>query len=119
MLGVFGDITNPLGNQFKDAAPYASVASGLPLFMSNVVRLTTLVGGIWMFGNLLVAGSMYLSSNGEAEKIGKAWNMIWQSLIGLLVIAASFAVTGVVSQIMFGDATTILQPVIYGPGKAN
>lgn len=116
VLSVFGDIKNPLGNQFAGAAPYASVQEGLPLFLSNAVRIVTLGGGIWMFFNLLTAGLMYITSNGEAEKITKAWAMIYQSLIGLLIIVAAFAITGIMSLILFGKAETILNPVIYGPG---
>lgn len=117
MLSIFGTIKNPLGNQFKDAGPYSTVTTGLPLFISNIVRVITLAGGIWMFFNLLTAGFMYITSNGEAEKINKAWAIIWQSLIGLLIIVAAFAVTGIISLLLFGDAGTILKPTLYGPGK--
>ena len=116
MLSIFGDIKNPLGNQFAQAVSYGSVQSGLPLLITNAVRLITIGGGIWMFFNLIIAGFMYISSNGEAEKINKAWAMIWQSLFGLLIIVSAFAITGVISQLLFGDAGTILKPVIYGPG---
>lgn len=116
MFGIFGLIDNPLGKSFPLAAGYASVESGLPLLISNIVRLTTIAAGIWMFGNLLTAGFMYLTSSGETEKVNKAWGMIYQSLIGLLIIVGAFAITGVVSQLLFGDVTAILKPTIFGPG---
>lgn len=119
MFGIFGPITNPLGTTFGKAGGYASVEGGLPLLISNVVRLITVLAGLWMFFNLLTAGFMYLTSNGEAEKVARAWNMIWQSLVGLLVIVASFAITGVISQLLFGDPKAILEPALYGPGKAG
>lgn len=117
LTGIFGDILNPLGKSFPLAAGYASVESGLPLLISNVVRLTTIAAGIWMFGNLLTAGFMYLTSGGETEKITKAWGMIYQSLIGLLIIVSSFAITGVASQLLFGNPNTILEMKIFGPGS--
>lgn len=119
MLGIFGDITSPFGagRAFTAAGDYADISKGLPLFISTVVRMITIAGGIWMFFNLLIAGFMYLTANGSQETIGKAWNMIWQSLVGLVIIAAAFAITGVISQLLFGDAFTILKPVIYGPGS--
>jgi len=41
------------------------------------------------------------------------------SLIGLVVMVAAAAVTGVVSYLLFGSATAILSPSITGPGKFN
>lgn len=118
IAGIFGDITTPFGNpnspNFTDK--YADVTTGLPLFVSNVVRLVTIAGGLWMFMNLLVAGFMYLSASGSQEQITKAWNMIWQSMVGLLIIVIAFVITAVISLLLFGKAETLLQPVIYGPG---
>lgn len=116
MFSIFGTIQNPLGNQFSGAAPYASIKTGLPLLITNGVRLTTVISGLWMFANLLAAGIGYIGSNGEPEKINKLWAMIWQSLLGLGIIVSAFAVTGVISQLLFGDSGAMLNPVIYGPG---
>lgn len=115
MTGIFGSVDNPLSNAFG-VSSYASVTTGLPLLISNIVRIITIGAGIWMFTNLLVAGFMYITSNGEQEKILKAWNIIWQSLMGLLIIVAAFAITGIISLLLYGNTSTILTPVIYGPG---
>jgi len=117
MLGIFGEIETPFkgGNSgFTDK--YADVTTGLPLFISNIVRMITIVGGLWMFFNLLIAGFTYMAANGSQEQIAKAWNMIWQSMLGLLIIAVAFVITGIISLMLFGDVKTILSPAIYGPG---
>ena len=119
MYGIFGTIDNPLGTTFGDAGGYASVEGGLGLFITNVVRLVTIVAGLWSFVNLLVAGFTYITANAEAEKLVQAWAKIWQSLIGLLIIVSTFVLTAIISKLLFGEYNTILEPVIYGPGKAT
>lgn len=120
MLGIFGTIENPLGSDaFPQAANYASVESGFGLLLTNIVRLVTIAAGLWSFANMLVAGFIYITANAEAEKLAMAWAKIWQSLIGLIVIVGAFALTGIISKLLFGSYTTILNPVIYGPGSAN
>lgn len=117
MLSVFGDIKNPLGTTFQGAAGYSSVQGGLGLFITNLIRLVTIGAGIWALGNLIVAGIMYIGSYGEAERITIAWARIWHSLIGLLIIVSSLTITAILSKVFFGDYSTILNPVIYGPGN--
>lgn len=119
MLGIFGTIENPLGTTFGEAGGYASVESGFGLLLTNIVRLVTIAAGLWSFVNLLIGGFTYITANAEAEKLVQAWAKIWQSLIGMVIIVGAFALTGIISKLLFGSYTTILNPVIYGPGSAN
>jgi hypothetical protein len=119
MLSIFGDIKNPLGTTFQGAAGYSSVQGGLGLFITNLIRLTTIAAGIWALANLITAGIMYIGSYGEAEKITAAWARIWHSLIGLLIIVSALTITAIISKVFFGDYSTILNPVIYGPGSVG
>lgn len=109
MLGIFGTITNPL------PGAYATIG-GVGTLIGNIVKLITVAAGLWSFANLLIAGFTFITSSGEAEKIQLAWMKIWQSLIGLLIIVAAFTITAIISQLLFGSYTTILNPIIYGPG---
>lgn len=118
-LGIFGTIENPLGTAFGEAGQYASVETGFGLLLTNIVRLITIAAGLWSFANMLVAGFIYITANAEAEKLVMAWAKIWQSLIGLIIIVGAFALTGIISKLLFGDPMTIINPVIYGPGKAT
>lgn len=119
MFGIFGTIENPLGMTFGEAGGYASVETGFGLLLTNIVRLITIAAGLWSFVNLLIGGFTYITANAEAEKLVMAWAKIWQSLIGLIIIVGAFALTGIISQLLFGSYTTILNPVIYGPGNAG
>ena len=117
LYSIFGNIKNPLGNTFTEAGDYSSVQGGLGLLITNLIKLTTIGAGIWFLINVITAGVMYIGSNGEAERITIAWAKIWQSLIGLLIIVASLTLTAIISKVFFGDYSTILNPVIYGPGN--
>ncbi len=112
MASVFGGINNPL-----PSTSYGSVNTGLPLFISNVVKVIFAAAGLFAFFNLMYAGFTYITSNGDQKKIEQAISSINMSLIGLIVMVAAAAITGVVSFLLFGSATAILQPSITGPGS--
>ena len=109
----FGTVEPPAAIQKYDAASGGNI--GLLLFMSNIVRLVTIVAGLFSFFNIIMAGFKYITSANDAKGVEQAWKSIYMSLIGLLVIVLAVAVTGVVSWLLFGDATYILNPTIKGP----
>lgn len=116
---IFGEIENPITKINPDASQYESVTSGLPLFISNLLRLITIGAGIFALFNFIAAGLNYITAGGDEQKIQNSWSMILNSIYGLVIIAVSFVLTGVISYILFQDATVILKPTIYGPGGAN
>ena len=91
---------------------------GLINFFSNALRLLTVVAGLWGVLNLILAGYGFISSGGDQEKIQSAQSKIWNSLIGLIIIAASFTIAAIIGWIFFGDAGIILNPKVYGPSSA-
>lgn len=88
---------------------------GLINFLNNVLRLMVAVAGIFAFLNIVIAGYGFMSAGGDPKAVGNAWAKIWQSLIGLLIIAGSFVLAAIFGQLLFGDWKAILQPTIYGP----
>lgn len=88
---------------------------GLILFLNNVLRLMIGVAGIYAFLNLVIAGYGFMTAGGDPKGISNAWAKIWQSLLGLLIIVGSFVLAGIFGYLLFGDATAILKPKIYGP----
>lgn len=112
---IFGDITNPLQTLNPDG--YGDVAPGLPNFISNVLRLIFVIGGIAALVAFLIAGLNYITAAGDESKIKKSVAQINFALIGLAIIAAAIIVTGIVSYLLFGRADAILNPTIYGPGS--
>lgn len=108
---IVGKITNPL------LTPYGNFNVGLALFISNILRLVFVAAGIYALFNLIIAGYGYMTAGGDAKQLTAAWNRIWQTLLGLVIIVGSFALAALFGYLIFGDATFILNPKIYGPGR--
>lgn len=110
MAGVFGSIDNPVTN-------YGNVDTGLPSFISNVITIVFAAAGLYAFFNLMIAGFTYITAAGDTKKIEAAMYSINMSLMGLIIMVGAAAVTGIISFVIFGDATAILSPTITGPGS--
>lgn len=117
MLDIFGSIDNPL--RIINPGGYGGIRQaegrGLINFLNNAVRLLIVVGGLFAFFNLILAGYGFLSAGDDPKKMSAAWARIWQSLMGLLFIIGAFVLAGIFGYLLFGDARAILNPKIYGP----
>jgi hypothetical protein len=110
-MNIFGTIRNPLASSYGDVAG----AKGLPLFLSNILRFVFLAAGIYALINIVIAGYQYMTAGGDSKALTAAWGRIWQTLMGLVIIVASFVISALIGQILFGRWDFILAPVIYGP----
>jgi hypothetical protein len=108
MFGLFGPITPPLDNKYFQTVK----GGGLFLFISNLFKLAGLIGGLAMIAQFIFAGYDYISANGDPKKVSVAWTKIWQSILGMVIIASAFILAGVVERI---TGIPILTPTIYGP----
>lgn len=120
MASIIGGITPPA--PFQDVAGQyggilKGVKSGLGLirFFNNLVRLLFVIGGLWAFLNLVLAGYGFLGAGEDPKKMAAAWAKIWQSIMGLLFMLGSFVLAAIFSYLLFGNPLTILNPKIYGP----
>lgn len=113
LFATFGTIKNPLqtvGSGYGDV-------TDLPQLISNIVRLITIGAGLFALINFVLAGVNYISAGGDEQKINQSWQMILNSIIGLLIIAMAFILTGIISYVLYKDTSVILKPTIYGPGS--
>ncbi|PJE69287.1 hypothetical protein COU96_00535 [Candidatus Shapirobacteria bacterium CG10_big_fil_rev_8_21_14_0_10_38_14] len=115
MIDIIGQITPPAPFR-SGTGQYGDVASGLIPFFNNIVRLLIVIGGIWAFINLVLAGYGFLSAGDDPKKMTAAWQKIWQSMLGLLFILGSFVLAAIFGYLLFGSPGAILNPKIYGPG---
>ncbi len=108
---------NPFGSIINPLPAYQSVnpGGGLILLITNILRLVFIVGGILAFIRLILAGLKFISSSGDPKAIEAAWNSIWQSLLGLVIMISAFAIAGLLGYLLFGTSGSILNPVIYTP----
>ncbi len=116
MASLFGEIDNPLQTLNTGYGDATSTTNGLVFFLSNIIKLVTVGAGLFAFINLIIAGFTYISAGSDSKKTTEAWSRIYMSLIGLVVIVASYAIAGVLGMVLFGSPTAILSPTIYGPG---
>lgn len=110
VIGLIGEVASPYVGYSKDA-------SGLIVFLGNIIKLITTVGGLMLFLNLVFSGLKYILSSSDPKTIQEAQSSIVNSIIGLIIIAASFIIVAVFSIIFFGDPTYILNPKISGPNQ--
>jgi len=108
---LFGNINPPPG-----VSKYSGTAGeGLFVFLNNLMKLIIVVAGLFALFNFIIAGYDYINAGGDSQKVSKAWEKIWQSLVGLLIAAGSFTLAAVFGKLIFGDWGAILTPKIYGP----
>ena len=110
MPGILGDIKPPLENN-----PYFSAENGDGIFilLSNVFKLAGAAAGIFFVVQIILAGYAYLSASGDPKKAEAAFNKIWQSLIGLLIVSGAFVLTSFIGKLLGFD--NILDVSIIGP----
>ncbi|MFA5532110.1 MAG: hypothetical protein WDA13_00735 [Candidatus Shapirobacteria bacterium] len=106
MLGIFGTIENPTNYTSNNG-------SGLFTLLSNILKLAGVIAGLFFIVQIIMAGYGYISANGDPKKTEAAWAKIYQSAIGLAIVASAFVLASVIGKV-FG--INILNPVIYGPG---
>lgn len=110
----FGSIDNPL-NTLAPNKYSGTSGEGLFQIAQNLLLFVIVMGGLFTFWNIIQAGFMFLSAGSEAKNITKAWDKIWQSIIGLLIMAGSFILAGVFGWLIFGDVTALLTFRVFGP----
>jgi len=99
---VVGTIDLPAGIP-KDTTQTTGIISAL-------VRFIVVIAGIFALLNLLTGGLAFISSGGDKAKLTEAQNKIQMSLVGLVVIAASFIIIAIISKVLFDDFGAILAP---------
>jgi len=108
MATLFGNI--------KDPTNYQSVeGSGLFVLISNILKFAGVIAGLFFIVQIILAGYGYISASGDPKKTEASWNKIWQSAIGLLIVASAFVLASVIGKLVGID--NILAPTIYGPSN--
>jgi len=68
--------------------------------------------GIYALINFILAGYAFLSAGEDPKKITGAWAKIWQTALGLLVVAGAFVLAAIFGQLIFGRWDFIINPTI-------
>ncbi len=102
-----------------DVVGTITVPGGIPTevgstgnFISAIIKLVMVVGGIFTLWQFLTGGLLFITSGGDKGKIAEAQQKFQMSLIGIVAMTGSFIIIAIVSQVLFGSPTKILNPEI-------
>ncbi len=108
----YGQVNPPAAiKQFADNAK--GPGGGLVILLNNLLRLMIVGAGFYALVNFILAGYQFFSAAGDSQKVSQAWAKIWQTLLGLVVVAASFLLAALVGLLLFGKPTMFLQLKIW------
>lgn len=79
-------------------------------FISTIVRFIIIIAGLFTLWQFLSGGLGMITGGSDKGKVAEAQNKITMAITGLAIIAASFLIIGIVSQLLFGSFTAILIP---------
>ena len=110
---VFGNIDAPPGVAELNKDERAGESGiGLLIFISNMIKMASVVAGVWVMFNFITAGFTYVTANGDSSAYSKIGEKLSLSVTGLLLIVAAYTIAGIISLLIFGDATYIINPQI-------
>ncbi len=65
-----------------------------------------------MIFQFIMAGYAYISASGDVKATQAAFDRIWQSILGMVIIASAFVIASVVTRL---TGIEIINPVLNGP----
>lgn len=116
---IIGQVTPPPGVAKWIQQGGWGAAPGLISFINALFKLLIIIAGFYALLNLILAGYQFMSAGGDPKGVQNAWAKIWQSLVGLLIVAGAFVLIAIFGWLLFGDPLSILVPQIYGPGEPS
>lgn len=96
-----------VGKGVETAAKPSGLTTGpeLPVLVGNLIGAALGFVGVVLLVMLIYAGFLWMTAGGNMETVKKAQQQIKNAIIGLIIIAASYAITNFVLQ-SFSGATT-------------
>jgi len=92
---VLGGLNTAAGST---GAGYVTSGSATPISMviGNMISVILGISGILFLCLMVYAGILYLTANGEEAGVKKAKKLITSSIIGIIIIMSSYAITAYV-----------------------
>ncbi|RJR28638.1 hypothetical protein C4564_04740 [Candidatus Microgenomates bacterium] len=99
--------------------PPAAIARFKPIeggaigqLLTMFVNLLIVGAGIYAVINFILAGYAFMSAGDDPKQIQGAWAKIYQTIIGLAVVAGSMVLAAIFGYLFYGSWDAILSPVI-------
>jgi hypothetical protein len=74
----------------------------LQVIIGNVIRVAITLVGVVLLLLLLYAGFLWMTAGGDTEKVKKARGMIFNAIVGMIIIVLAYAITDFVIQQLAG-----------------
>ncbi len=103
-------VTNSGGDTTISLTPPAGkgfFADG-PSLISRLLSIVMVIGVILVFAYLVLGGIEYITSGGEKGKTEAARNKITSAVIGLIILASSYAILTIVLKFLGTSADSVL-----------
>lgn len=100
ILGFLSSATAALADVPLTITPPPQGYTKLGEFISNVLNLAFIVAVLAVLAMLVWGAFEWITSGGEKEAVGKARNKILNALIGLAVLAVTFALATIAAQFL-------------------
>ncbi len=94
----------------------ASSGIGIINFASLLLRIFTIICGLWFMFNMIYAGYLFITSSGDTAVFNKFKESLFYSLLGLLIIATAYLIAGLIGAVFFGDPGFIIRPTLFQAG---
>jgi len=92
--------------------PGTGYATNFGTMFSSILNVVMLVAAILVFAFLIFGGIQWITSGGDKNKAEEARNKITAAIIGLIIVAASYAVINLVVNFLgFGSFNDVFKNV--------
>ena len=115
---MFGRIINPFNTLAPGVTAYQNASGGgLIVILSNLSKLIIVIAGIYTLLNIILAGIGFMGAGGDPKVMQRSQERIYRSIMGLIVVAGSYIIAGVVGYIIFGQEhwNLLISPIIFSP----
>lgn len=112
---IFGQMSPPPGVATFDTAAGGPDAIGIVYFASNLLQVATIIAGVFVLFQLIMAGYTYITASGDSGAHNKVKDRVTMSFLGLALIVASYTIAGLIGLLFFSDASFILNPKLPSP----
>ncbi|HKZ45535.1 MAG TPA: hypothetical protein VJ343_02410 [archaeon] len=92
--------------------PGTGQLTGIFVLINSLLRIVFIGAGLWGLINVILAGFDFMNASGDPKKVASAWEKIWKTLVGLLIMVASFLIAAIAGLLFFGNPLAILQPTL-------
>jgi hypothetical protein len=95
-----------------EVTPGTGYATDFGNMFSSILNVVMLVAAILVFAYLIFGGIQWITSGGDKNKAEEARNKITAAIIGLIIVAASYAVINLVVNFLgFGSFNDVFKNV--------